>query len=136
MKLTGIRNVLILDAAILLVVGGALIFMPRKAAEFFHFTDLPGSMNYLLALWGCVLVTLGAAYAIASTNPLRHRLWIQIGIARGVIETLLGIFYLATGAASLAQAGFGTVAAALMAASYALFYPRTPTKAPVARVQT
>jgi len=121
-----LRNVLILDAAVLIVLGGCLIVVPRQVSVFFHFTDLPQAMSYLIGLWGCALLTLGAAYVVAATNPVRHRLWIQIGIARGALETVFGAAYLAMGLITFSQAGFGIVAAGAMTLAYIVFYPRQP----------
>src|SRR4051812_43178487 len=118
MKLSPLKNLLLLDAAILIVIGGFFIIAPHQITAFFKFSNVPTAVNYLIGLWGCVLITLGAAYVIAATNPVRHRLWIQIGIARGALETLLGLTYLAIGAVTFSQAGFGTVAAAVMTIAY------------------
>jgi hypothetical protein len=126
MKLSPLKNLLLLDAAILIVIGGLFIVAPRQITAFFKFTEVPAAINYLIGLWGCVLITLGAAYVIAASNPVRHRLWIQIGIARGALETLLGLAYLAIGSVTFAQAGFGTIAAAVMTVAYLLLYPRRP----------
>jgi len=126
MKMSMLRNVLILDAAVLIVLGGCLIVAPHHVSVFFHFTDLPQTMSYLIGLWGCALLTLGAAYVVAATNPVRHRLWIQIGIARGALETVFGAAYLAMGAITFSQAGFGIIAAGAMTLAYIIFYPRQP----------
>jgi hypothetical protein len=126
MKISMLRNVLVLDSAVLILLGGCLIVAPRQVSAFFHFTDLPQAMSYLIGLWGCALLTLGAAYAVAATNPVRHRLWIQIGIARGALETVLGAAYVAMGAITFSQAGFGIISAAAITLAYIFFYPRRP----------
>jgi hypothetical protein len=124
MKTSMLRNVLVLDAAVLILLGGSLILVPRQVCSFFNFTDLPPAMSYLIGLWGCVLLSLGVAYVVAATNPLRHRLWIQIGIARGALETILGVAYVTVGAITFAQARFGIIAAAAITLAYIFLYPR------------
>ena len=74
MKISLLRNLLLLDAVVLAMMGVLFIFAPQRIAAFFHFTDLPASMVYLIGLWGCVMLSLAAAYAIVSRDPIRHRL--------------------------------------------------------------
>src|SRR5512142_2572297 len=107
MRLNLLRYLLILDAAVLLVLGALLIFAPRSIEVAFHFTDLPAAVSYLIGLWGCVFATLGLGYLVAATDPLRHLVWVQVGIARGAVEALVGVVYLARGIVTWQQASFG-----------------------------
>jgi hypothetical protein len=125
MKLTLLRYLLMLDAAVLFLLGALLIFVPRQVEVAFGFKDLPVAVSYLLGLWGCVFVTLGIGYVIAATNPLRHLVWVQVGIARGALECLLGFVYLARGVVTWQQSAFGIIAAALITIAYLVLYPRT-----------
>ena len=124
MKLTLLRYLLMVDAAILLLLGGLLIVAPRQIEVAFHFNDLPAAVSYLIGLWGCVFVTLGIGYVVAATQPLRHLVWVQLGIIRGALECVLGLLYLARGVVTWQQAAFGIVAAALITVAYVVLYPR------------
>jgi hypothetical protein len=81
-----------------------------------------------------VLGTLAAGYIVAARNPIKHRIWIQVGIARGALECALGLFYLTQGTVVFQQAGFGIAVAGLMAAAYLVLYPRKPRLAPTVEV--
>src|SRR5437660_7661109 len=124
MKLTLLRYLLMVDAAVLFLLGACLIFAPRWLEMAFHFQDLPGAVSYLIGLWGCVFMTLGFGYVIAATHPIRHLVWVQVGIARGALECLLGMVYLARGVVTWRQAAFGIVTAAVITGAYAALYPR------------
>jgi len=126
MKLALLRNLLMLDAAILFLLGAVLILAPHFVELAFNFASLPPAVNYLLGLWGCLFATLAAGYVIAAANPLKHLVWVQIGIARGAIECLLGLVYLARGTVTFRQAGFGIIVAALISIAYIVLYPRKP----------
>jgi len=126
MKFSLLRNLLLLDAAVLFLLGAALLIAPRQLEAVFRFKDLPEGVNYMLGLWGCVLVTMALGYIVAATNPIRHIIWIQMGIARGVLECVLGLAYLARGVVTFSQAGFGLVVAVFMATAYVALYPRRP----------
>ena len=133
MKLTLLRYVLMVDASVLFLVGALLIFLPRQVEVFFHFTGLPAPVSYLIGLWGCVFVTLAGGYVIAATHPLKHIIWVQVGIARGSLECLLGAVYLARGVVTWQQAAFGLVTATVITGAYAALYPRGyPRRAPAA----
>jgi hypothetical protein len=126
MRLSLLRNLLLLDAAVLLVFGVLLICAPQQVEAAFHFKDLPPGVNYIIGLWGCVFATMAIGYFVAASNPIRHAIWIQIGIARGAIECLLGLVYVARGVVTFSQAGLGIIVAALIAVAYIALYPRPP----------
>ena len=129
MKLTLLRYLLMLDAAVLFLLGALLIFVPRQVEVAFGFKDLPIAVSYLIGLWGCVFVTLGIGYVVAATQPLRHVVWVQVAIARGALECVLGFVYLARGVVTWQQAAFGIIAAALITIAYIVLYPRTEARA-------
>ncbi|MDQ6630713.1 MAG: hypothetical protein M3Y82_03020 [Verrucomicrobiota bacterium] len=125
MKTTLLRYLLILDAAVLFLLGAFLMFTPTQIERAFHFQNLPPAVSYFISMWGCVVGTMGFGYVVAATNPVRHRPWIQIGIARGILECVLGSVYLARSAVTFQQAGAGIIVAGLMAVLYLALYPRS-----------
>ena len=126
MKLALLRNLMVLDAAVLFLLGALLIFLPKQVELAFHFKDLPDGVSYIIGLWGCVLATMGFGYVVAATNPVRHVVWVQVGIARGAAELVLGLVYLVCGMVTFKQAGFGIVIAGLISLGYIMLYPRQP----------
>jgi len=130
MKLTLLRNLLLLDAALLFLLGALLVFLPKQVELAFHFKDLPEGVGYIIGLWGCVLATMGFGYVIASANPIRHVIWVQVGMARGMAEFILGLVCLVRGTVSFHQAGFGILVAGLISLGYLLLYPRQPRLVP------
>ena len=126
MRASLLRNALLLDAALLFVLGALLILVPRRVEGAFGFQDLPAGVSFILGLWGCGLAAMGIGYVVAASNPIRHLIWIQVGIARGALECVLGLAYLERGTVSFSQAGFGIIAAAFVTVAYLLLYPRQP----------
>lgn len=124
MKLTLLRNLLLLNAAVLFLLGALLIFLPKQVEFAFHFKDLPDGVSYIIGLWGCALATMSLGYVVAAMNPIRHVVWVQVGIARGVVEIVLGLVCLARGTVTFQQAGFGIIIAGLISLGYILLYPR------------
>jgi hypothetical protein len=126
MKLRLLRYLFLVDAAVLALLGAFFVFAPRHIEVAFGFPDLPPAISYIIGLWGCGLGTLSIGYMAAAANPIRHRIWAQVGMARGSMETALGLFYLAQGIVTIRQAAVGIVVAAMMTLAYAALYPRKP----------
>jgi len=124
MKQSLLRNVLLLDAAVLFLLGGLLIVVPNQVELAFRFSNLPQGVSYIVSLWGCVLATLSLGYAVAARDPIRHIAWVQVGIARGALECVVGAVYVARGIVTVEQAAFGIVVAALITVAYLVLYPR------------
>jgi hypothetical protein len=126
MKLSPLRILLAMDAALLFLLGLLLTLSPKQVELAFHFKDLPEGVNYIIGLWGCILLTMAIGYAVAAMDPIRHVVWVQVGIARGALECVLGAVYLGRGVVTWQQAGFGIIVAAIITTAYLIFYPRGP----------
>lgn len=121
-----LRALLVADAIALLLLGLVLLFRPQQVSHALGFHDLPASADYLVGILGCLFVTTGLGYIAATRDPLRHLIWIQIGIARGTLEVLLGLVYIKQGAVTWSQAAPGLAAATVIVAGYVIFYPHPP----------
>src|SRR5450631_3943440 len=126
MKTTLLRYLMLLDAAVLFMVGALLMFLPKQVELAFQFKDMPDGVAYIIGLWGCVLASTGIGYVVAANNPIRHVVWVQVGIARGALELIFGLVCLARGTVTLQQSGFGLVIAGLIVLGYIALYPPTP----------
>jgi hypothetical protein len=122
LRVTGI--LLALDAAVLFLLGTLLSVLPQYVLLAFGFGDLSIGVTYIVALWGCALLTMALGYWKASADPGRHLVWAQVGIARGALQAGVGIIYLLRGIVTFRQAGLGIILAGLFALAYLIFYPR------------
>lgn len=125
-RFPALRALLFADAVTLVLLGLILLFRPHQIAHALEFRNLPASADYLLGILGGVFFTTGLGYLAAMRDPLRHLIWIQIGIARGALEVLLGLVYLQQGAVTWRQAGPGLIAATIIVVGYLVFYPHPP----------
>ena len=115
-----------LDAMVLFLLGATLILTPDRAEQAFQFEGLPPMVTYILAMWGCMFITMALGYAVAAGEPVRHLIWVQVGIARGALEVVLGLIYLSRGLVTWPQAALGIVAATTITVLYLVLYPREP----------
>ncbi len=115
---------MMMDAVVLTGLGVLFITVPRRIETAFHFQDLPLGVDYMIGLWGCVFATVGLGYALAAVDPRRNVLWVQMGIARGLLEVVFGAMCVLRHVISWEQGAFGILTAVFIAAAYAVLYPR------------
>jgi len=135
MKMKLLRYLLMLDSGVLFLLGIVLMVAPRQVETAFHFGDLPPAVSYMIGMWGCVFATMALGYALASTDPVRHIAWVEVGIARGALECIFGIVCLARGIVTFQQGGVGIIVAALITFAYIVLYPRRGNQPVPAQVQ-
>ncbi len=123
-RIRSLRMLMTMDAVVLMGLGVLFIAMPRRIEAAFHFQNLPAGVDYMIGLWGCVFATLGLGYLFAAVEPRRNVLWVQMGIARGGLEVIFGAVCVLRNVVTWQQAAFGILAAAFIAAAYAVLYPR------------
>ena len=124
MTMLTLRMILLFDAAFLFLIGLVFIFLPHRALPYFHFPPMPREAEFLVSMWGCVLGTLSIGYLQAVRDPLRNLAWLQVGIARGLLEVLVGLFFIWRGIITWQQGWLGIVVGALVAVVYLVAYPR------------
>jgi hypothetical protein len=123
-RMRALRMLMMADGTVLLLLGALFILIPRHVEVAFHFDNLPAGVDYLIGLWGCAMATLGLGYGIVAMDPRRHIVWVQIGIARGLLEVAYGGFCIARGIINSEQGSFGIIVAAFIAVAYLVLYPR------------
>ena len=119
-----LRLLLVFDAAFLLTIGSALVLAPGKMLQAFHYPSMPPSVHFIMAMWGCVLATLGLGYLHSAFDPVRNIAWIQVGIARGTLEFVVSIVYVVLGLTSLSQVWPGLLMGGFVALGYLTLYPK------------
>jgi hypothetical protein len=123
-RIRALRMLMMMDAVVLTGLGVLFIVVPRRIEAAFHFQDLPAGVDYMIGLWGCVFATLGLGYVLAAVEPRRNVLWVQMGIARGVLEVVFGAMCVFRRVITWEQGAFGIFTAAFIAAAYVALYPR------------
>lgn len=123
-RIRALRMLMAMDATVLILLGIAFLGFPAQIEAAFHFKDVSPSVNFLIGLWGCALLTLGIGYGVAAINPIEHRLWVTVGILRGGLEALFGWWCLSRGIVTWKQSGLTILLAAFMAVAYLALYPR------------
>ncbi len=112
-----------LDALVLVLLGAVFMALPVKVGNAFGFAEFPGTACYLVAMWGCALLSLGVGYAMGAGDPVRNVAWVQAGIVRGVFECGLGFIMASRHMVTWHHSALGTGVAGVIAAGYLVLYP-------------
>jgi hypothetical protein len=112
------------DGLVLALFGLGLILAPQQMYLLFNLTGMPEGANYIAGMWGALLLTVALGYMVGSSQPLRNLILVQIGIVRALIEVIISIYYVASGALTLTQAAAGLFLAVWFAIAYIALYPR------------
>ena len=123
-RIRALRMLMMMDAVVLTGLGALFIAVPRHIEAAFHFQNLPHGVDYMIGLWGCVFATVGLGYILAAVDPRRNVIWVQMGIARGLLEVIFGAVCVLRGVVTWEQASFGIFTASFIAAAYVFMYPR------------
>ncbi len=123
-RIRALRMLMTMDAVVLTGLGVLFITVPRRVEAMFHFQSLPAGVDYMIGLWGCVFATLGPGYLLAAVEPRRNVLWVQMAIARGLLEAVFGAMCVYRQLVTWEQASFGIFAAVFIMAAYVALYPR------------
>ncbi|MEO6788556.1 MAG: hypothetical protein ABI318_20740 [Chthoniobacteraceae bacterium] len=123
-RIRALRMLMMMDAVVLTGLGVLFITVPRRIEAAFHFYNLPAGVDYMVGLWGCVFATLGLGYMLAAVEPRRNVLWVQMGIARGLLEVVFGAMCVLRQMVTWEQGSFGIFTAVFIAAAYVVLYPR------------
>ena len=123
-RIRALRMLMMMDGVVLTGLGALFITVPRRIEVAFHFQNFPPGVDYMVGLWGCAFATLGLGYVLAAVEPRRNVIWVQMGIARGVLEVVFGAMCVFRQVITWEQGAFGIFTAAFIAAAYAVLYPR------------
>ncbi|MEE9415573.1 MAG: hypothetical protein V3V01_09830 [Acidimicrobiales bacterium] len=92
--------------AIQIVLGIMYLFAPAFLLEAMGHSVPDDDVFYPLAMLAGRFLAYGAAMIYISSEPERHRLWVDVMIGIQLIDLAAGVFYTATGVVSLSLSGF------------------------------
>ena len=89
-----------------IVLGLMYLFAPAFMLSSMGHTIPQSDIFYPLGMLASRFIAYGLALIYISSEPMKHKLWIQFMILIQVIDLAVGIFYTATGAVPLELSGF------------------------------
>jgi len=92
--------------AIQIVLGLMYLFAPAFMLSSMGHSVPQSDIFYPLGMLASRFIAYGLAFLYISSEPMKHKLWIQFMILIQVIDLAVGIFYTATGAVTLELSGF------------------------------
>jgi hypothetical protein len=130
MRLLVLRITLAVIIAFQVLLGFAFLFFPAPFAASVGLSTTPAWVPWMFAMFTARAWGFAAGLALAMRNPLRHRAWIVIMIGVQAIDWLATVFFVATGAVTLAQVSTASFMPVLFIVALALTLPRTAAAQP------
>jgi len=118
-----LRAVLNADGAVLVLLGLLLMFATGLMFDLFQMPELTSGVRYVTGMWGALMATMGIGYFLAARNPRQNLSWVLVGIFRAVLEVIVSVYYVLSGAVKMQNAWLAVVLAAWFALAYLVLYP-------------
>jgi energy-converting hydrogenase Eha subunit C len=126
----GLTVVMIVWAVIGILFGLGFVFAPDQLCSMFSFEKGPAYVPYFLALVGIAYIVAGIFVIIATRDPLKHIMWVQLAIAWSLLDALAALYFIIRGNVNFSQAGMVPIMDVVFVVAFLVFYPWR--KAPVA----
>ncbi|MFC1902155.1 hypothetical protein ACFLX3_04435 [Chloroflexota bacterium] len=97
----GLRVVMYIYAAILLLSGLAFIFIPDQMASMYDVTAASGFAKFVLLMVGAIYLAAGVWIMVAAREPLRDINWVKFVITKGTLSIIVGIYAIIVGYVNL-----------------------------------
>ena len=98
-----LRNMLRFIGIVQIILGTAFTVFPSQFIATMNLSATPEWVYWLFAQMGVRFWAFGIGMFIAARNPERHQSWIGLMIGIQVVDWVTTLFYLGTGAVTLAQ---------------------------------
>jgi hypothetical protein len=97
-----LRSTLILIGVFQVILGSIFLLIPAQFSSMFNLEQAPAWVYWLFAMMGARFLGFAVGMFFAARNPYEHRYWIAIMVGVQALDWFGTIFYLLTGAVSLA----------------------------------
>jgi len=105
------------------ILGALVILIPAQFFLLMGLSEPPLDNNYMLGMLGARFLAYGAGMAMLARQETPDQFWIKNMIFIQIIDFAAGAFYLATGAITIAIAGFPMFNAALFTLLLVIWFP-------------
>ena len=119
----GLRVVMTVWAALGIVLGLGLVFMPEQLGSMQGYARGPAYIPYFLALLGTAFIALGVFLIVAARDPLKNILWVRFAIVWAILAVIVEVSSVARGLVTFTQVGMGLIIDLAAAIALLALYP-------------
>ncbi len=110
-----------------IILGLFYLLAPATMLQSMGHSSVQADIYYPLGMLSSRFLAYGVIFWIISSEPARHRLWLQGMVMIQAIDLAVGLFYTATGVVSLELSGFAMFNASWIMILLLLWMPRANT---------
>jgi hypothetical protein len=115
-----LRVIMATDAVVLLALGLPLLLAPGFMLQSFGYGEVPASVNFIVSIWGAVLLATSYAYFLAARSS-ELMPWVRFGLLRNLLQAAVALKFFFDGTIELKQGWPGVFIPVWFALFYAIF---------------
>ncbi len=127
--LKGLKVAMIVYAAIGLLLGLGLVFIPGKLLSASGLENVPGYVLWFEAIIGIATIVPSFFYILAARDLLKHIMWVQFAIVWSFFDLIANLYFVIRDIITFKMAGFVILIDIIFLAALLILYPWR--KAPV-----
>jgi len=122
--LKALKVILIIFAAVLILSGLQLIFMPDQLAEMCGIGEIADTAKWFLGLLGVIWVAAGAWIIVAAVRDLlKNIMWVQFAMTKNILAVAVSAYAIIVGYVTFSQAGVILIFDAVFFILFMSLYP-------------
>ena len=125
----GLKVLMVVWAVVGILFGLGFVFASEQLCSMFGFEKPSAYVPYFLALLGVAYIVAGVFVIIASRDPLKHIMWIQLAIVWSLLDALAALYFIVRGNVTFSQAGMVPIMDVIFFVAFLVLYPWGKTQA-------
>jgi hypothetical protein len=119
----GLKIAMIAWAVIGILFGLAFLFFPNQMGAGFGLSQVPTYVQYFLALLGNMYIVTSICVILATRDPLKHILWVQLAITGSLMDMIASLVFIIRGSLTFSQGGDNLIINIILVPALLIFYP-------------
>lgn len=119
----GLKAAMIAWAIVGVLFGLGFVFAPDRLGSVLGLENPPAYVPFLLASIGIAYIVAGVFVIIATRDPLKHVMWVQMAIVWSLLDALAALYFMIRGDVTFRQVGVVTIMDAIFVVAFLALYP-------------
>ena len=121
--LKGLKIAMIVYAAIGILLGLGLVFIPGKLLSASGLENVPSYVLWFELIIGIATIVPSFFYILAAQDPLKHIMWVQFAIVWSFFDLIANLYFVFRGIITFNMAGFVIIIDIIFMVALLILYP-------------